>query len=93
MKHLVTISIIINFIVISITPKPYKLFKYKLRDFHVEVIGEDSVKEFHRVFPFIVSDDYVYLAYLQREYYKSNPQQIINLIKYDYYKRTKSQSN
>ena len=92
MKHLITISIIINFIIISITSKPHKLFKYKLRDFHIEVVGEDSVKEFHRVFPFIVSDDYVYLAYLQGEFYKLNPQQIINLIRYDYYKRTMSES-
>lgn len=72
--------------------RPQEQFKYKLRDFHVEVVGEDSVKEFHRVFPFIVSDDYVYLAYLQGEYYKSHPQQIINLIRYDYYKRTMSES-
>lgn len=63
-----------------------------LRDFHVEVVGEDSVKKFHRVFPFIVSNDYVYLAYLQREYYKTYPKQIINLIRYDYYKRTMSGS-
>lgn len=50
------------------------------RDFHIEVAGIESVTEFESKFPEIVSNEAVYIAYLQ-QYYNGYEDEYIKLIK------------
>jgi hypothetical protein len=49
-------------------------------DFHVKIVGEAEVERFESKFPFISSDEAVYIAYL-RKYYKGHEDDYINLMR------------
>lgn len=50
------------------------------RDFHISIVGTEQVEQFETKFPYIVNDEAVYIAYLQR-YYRGHEDEFINLMK------------
>ena len=52
----------------------------RVEDFHTKIVGKEKVSQFKSKFPYIVKDEAVYIAYLQR-YYKGHEDDFINLMK------------
>ena len=50
------------------------------RDFHISIVGTEQVEQFETKFPYIVNDEAVYIAYLQK-YYRGHEDEFINLMK------------
>ena len=67
--------IILYILLTSFTYEPF----YKVRQFHVKMVGEAQVEKFEKQYPQITRNHEVYVAYLSI-FYKGNEDEYINLI-------------